>query len=214
MVNRAPTYYTRVAIVHLLPIFRHGVRNILNQVLRNPLFIEFDRQEEMRHYIGRCGLPDLQVVDCTTVQAVGLDAEYRTIRFARQLPSILIVRANDTKILEYMNAEGIDAAMVASEASVFELIECCRAFLKRRLSSVAVLRCVSSRETTTVSRQSLTPRQTEVLQCLIDGQTNDEIALYLNISVHTARCHVSAILKALGVSSRARASAVGREVLF
>ncbi|MEO1245928.1 MAG: LuxR C-terminal-related transcriptional regulator [Pseudomonadota bacterium] len=59
---------------------------------------------------------------------------------------------------------------------------------------------------------SLTPRQTEVLELLIDGRSNVEIAFELSISVNTVKAHVSAVLRVLEVPTRGRAAAVGHRL--
>ncbi len=51
----------------------------------------------------------------------------------------------------------------------------------------------------------LTPRQTEVLALLLQGQTNKMIARDLQVSVETVKDHVAAVLRALNVSSRTQA---------
>lgn len=51
----------------------------------------------------------------------------------------------------------------------------------------------------------LTPRQTDVLALLLQGQPNKLIARELNLSVETVKDHVAAVLRALGVSSRTQA---------
>lgn len=57
--------------------------------------------------------------------------------------------------------------------------------------------------------EPLTRREREVLQMLAAGLANKEIAARLNISEHTAKFHVAAILGKLGASSRAEAVALG-----
>jgi len=52
----------------------------------------------------------------------------------------------------------------------------------------------------------LTPRQQEVLEKLIHGYSNKEIAKLLNMAESTVCVHISAILKALDVSNRTRAA--------
>lgn len=54
----------------------------------------------------------------------------------------------------------------------------------------------------------LTPREHEVLELLVEGLTNPEIAERLTVSRSTARAHVSHILSKLDVSNRAEAVAL------
>jgi DNA-binding NarL/FixJ family response regulator len=51
----------------------------------------------------------------------------------------------------------------------------------------------------------LTPRQTDVLNLLLRGQSNKLIARELDLSVETVKDHVAAVLRALGVHSRTQA---------
>lgn len=52
----------------------------------------------------------------------------------------------------------------------------------------------------------LSPREREVLQLLVRGQTNREIAQNLTVSVSTIKIHVEHILAKLGVSDRTQAA--------
>lgn len=58
-------------------------------------------------------------------------------------------------------------------------------------------------------QEVLTTREVQVLNQLVDGLSNRAIAQALNISEHTVKFHISAILSKLGVSSRTEAVAVG-----
>jgi DNA-binding NarL/FixJ family response regulator len=53
--------------------------------------------------------------------------------------------------------------------------------------------------------EPLTPRERQVLQMLASGLANKEIAAKLNISDHTAKFHVAAILGKLGAATRTEA---------
>jgi DNA-binding NarL/FixJ family response regulator len=50
--------------------------------------------------------------------------------------------------------------------------------------------------------RSLTPRQQEVLELMVEGRTNREIADSLGIAEATAKLHVSALLRAMDVRTR------------
>lgn len=60
----------------------------------------------------------------------------------------------------------------------------------------------------TVDSPSLTERQLDVLHLLVDGRTNAQIALALDLSVPTVKKHVSGILNRLDVCSRTEAVAL------
>jgi PAS domain S-box-containing protein len=57
----------------------------------------------------------------------------------------------------------------------------------------------------------LTPRQAEVLRLLGEGLTTDAIASRLGVAAETARNHIRAVLRGLGVHSRLEAVVEGRE---
>jgi DNA-binding NarL/FixJ family response regulator len=57
-------------------------------------------------------------------------------------------------------------------------------------------------------RPTLSPREVEVLALLAEGAPNKVIARRLNISVHTAKFHVAAILIKLGAANRTDAIAI------
>jgi DNA-binding NarL/FixJ family response regulator len=53
--------------------------------------------------------------------------------------------------------------------------------------------------------EALTPREAEVLNLIAEGLPNKTIAIRLNISEHTVKFHVNAILTKLGAQSRTEA---------
>lgn len=72
----------------------------------------------------------------------------------------------------------------------------------------------SRRESSTerlVEEVQLTPRQAEVLRLLGEGLSTYAIASRLGIAVETARNHIRAVLRGLGVHSRLEAVVEGRE---
>jgi DNA-binding NarL/FixJ family response regulator len=58
----------------------------------------------------------------------------------------------------------------------------------------------------------LTPRETEVLELIVEGATNAQIARALVISAKTVDHHVSAVLAKLGVASRRDAGAAAERL--
>lgn len=60
----------------------------------------------------------------------------------------------------------------------------------------------------------LTNRENEVLTLLSKGFTNIEIAKELNISIHTAKAHVSSILKKMNVKNRLLAATTSKNSIL
>ena len=63
------------------------------------------------------------------------------------------------------------------------------------------------------ARQTLTPRQHEVLELLVQGKSNREIAEAMGLSENTVKVHLAAIYRVLGVSSRVEAVLAGTKRL-
>jgi DNA-binding CsgD family transcriptional regulator len=68
------------------------------------------------------------------------------------------------------------------------------------------------RPSTRANPAGLTSREVEVLQLVVDGLTNAEIATQLFVSDKTVEHHVSRILAKLGVASRREAARIGRQL--
>ncbi|MCC1480250.1 response regulator transcription factor [Roseibaca sp. Y0-43] len=65
---------------------------------------------------------------------------------------------------------------------------------------------------TEASALSLTPRETQVLAALCDGQTNKEIARSLNLSEPTIKLHVKTLYRRLGATNRTQAAMIARNL--
>jgi DNA-binding NarL/FixJ family response regulator len=61
---------------------------------------------------------------------------------------------------------------------------------------------------TTGDRPALTARERQVASLLVEGASNKVIARRLDISVHTAKFHVAAVLEKLGARNRSDAVAI------
>lgn len=68
-------------------------------------------------------------------------------------------------------------------------------------------------ERNALAASGLTPRQIDVLELLLQGQSNKLIARALNLSVETIKDHVAAVLRALNVSTRTQAVLAASEIL-
>ena len=77
------------------------------------------------------------------------------------------------------------------------------------LSEMSPQRLPRKRSVESISEQfSLTAAQTRVMELMVEGRTNREIAELLGLAEGTVKVHCSAILRALGVANRAQALVV------
>jgi DNA-binding NarL/FixJ family response regulator len=94
-------------------------------------------------------------------------------------------------LLRHTNAEKLQAAILAVSQGLVAL--------DPRLTSAALARPEADPPR---PAEALTPRDLEVLQLLAEGLPNKAIARRLDISDHTVKFHVNAILSKLGAQSR------------
>ncbi|MFL5357994.1 LuxR C-terminal-related transcriptional regulator [Archangium sp.] len=71
--------------------------------------------------------------------------------------------------------------------------------------ALSALRTPARASSSTAAPEGLTPREREVLALLAEGLSNKAIAERLDISEHTAKFHVNAVLAKLGVQRRTEA---------
>ena len=72
-----------------------------------------------------------------------------------------------------------------------------------------VLNALPARSTAT---DMLTPRQQEVLELVVRGKSNKEIARTLKLGEGTVKVHMAGLFRALGVNSRAAAAVAGLQM--
>lgn len=59
-----------------------------------------------------------------------------------------------------------------------------------------------------IEGETLTGRENEVLRALVRGASTSDIALTLDISLHTVRTHIQSVMRKLNVTTRAKATQV------
>jgi DNA-binding NarL/FixJ family response regulator len=65
----------------------------------------------------------------------------------------------------------------------------------------------------TTAADTLTPRQREVLELLLKGKSNKEIARALKLGEGTVKVHMAGLFRALGVNTRAAAAVAGMQMV-
>lgn len=154
-------------------------------------------------------MPDVILMDLSLPKIDGTNA-IRMIR--KQLPQIQVIALTSFKE-DKLVKNALEAGAIGyllKNVSAEELAQAIRAAYHGRatLSPEVAQVLVQNANRPPDPGQDLTAREREVLDLLIDGLTNSQIAEKLTVSPSTIKSHVSNILSKLGVASRTEAVAL------
>jgi DNA-binding NarL/FixJ family response regulator len=148
------------------------------------------------------------------IRMPGLDGLEATQRIKNRLPStsviVLTVYDDDSYVVSAIKAGA--GGYLVKDASKDLLIHTIRAvtsggiLIKTSLLREAIQGLTSAPAQSTGLLNKLTPREQQVLQLIVQGQTNKEIGQTLHISEDTTKKYVQSILLKLDVSDRTQAA--------
>jgi DNA-binding NarL/FixJ family response regulator len=152
--------------------------------------------------------PDIAIVDYNMPDLSGL-AVLKAIR-QEALPTqvvLLTASASDAQLLDMMEAGA--AAILLKEAAADMLLDCLRSvadFGSCAPSEIIASALERERERRAVWQRlaaTLTPRELEIVDLAVAGETNKQIAYHLGVSEGTTKVHLNSIFRKLQVASRA-----------
>ncbi|MDH5354170.1 MAG: response regulator transcription factor [Gammaproteobacteria bacterium] len=192
-------------------LFRDGMHWVLAQLDNNLQIFDAGNYEEGKSCIDENPDLDLILLDLGLPEMTDIEI-FKAIRADLPATPIVVLSGNDdrAKVQEMLNlgARGYIPKSTNAELLInsLRLILAGGFYIPRE--------ALPSQDTATeelVTDQSyladapLTPRQQDVLQRLVHGDSNKAISAKLNMSVSTVRVHIAAILKELDVSNRTQA---------
>jgi DNA-binding NarL/FixJ family response regulator len=183
---------TRVAIVDDHPTLREGTSGLI------------DREPDLR-VVGTAGTlaeaeallagsepPDVIVLDIRLGSEHGLDG-LTTLARPGHAPAIVVWTAYDLPQYAAYAMRAGAAGFVLKTAPTQELLEAIRAAAR---GGVHFTRRPGPAE------PPLSEREHELVRCIVDGRTNDEIASAVGVGTRTVEAHLTRLYERFGVQSR------------
>jgi DNA-binding NarL/FixJ family response regulator len=203
----------RIVIAEEHPLFRSALRGVLSEQAHLEVVGEAADGEQAVELCRRFR-PELVLMGLRMPRMDGLEA---TRAIKREFPStaVLVVTAfEDPDHLSEAIKAGA-AGYVLKSAHAGQIIEAVRKVLlgesplnqevAMRLLTRLLLKDVPKEDGEEALAEPLSPREVEVLRLMSRGQTNQQIAHNLLVSVSTVKKHVHNVLRKLGVSDRTQA---------
>ena len=144
--------------------------------------------------------PDVIVMDCALPQVNGIEASRRILASRPEIAILMLsMHSEDTLIRQALEAGA--KGYVLKNAMDLDLVSA----IKKVAEGKTVLDSQITRGGTLKGERDtgLTPRELEILQHIVAGKSNKEIALELNLSVNTVSVHRANIMDALGIHKTA-----------
>jgi DNA-binding NarL/FixJ family response regulator len=152
------------------------------------------------------GGADVLVVDVTMPDGSGLSLA-RTARSAYPELGIVVLTMHndDDTLLEALDAGA--SALVLKSSSSDEVLDAIRrsASAPDAFTATGLGAALRRRDTVAAAKPVLTPRETEVLMRLVDGDSVATVAKQLYMSESTVKTHVARVYEKLGAHNRASA---------
>jgi DNA-binding NarL/FixJ family response regulator len=195
----------RIVLVDDHPVVRSGIRTLLEKAQELEIVGEADRGEAVQALVAEAH-PDVLLLDMELPDIDGIQVA-KQIQQSEPGVKILALSAHDDPVYIRGLLETGAAGYLMKEEAPEAIIEAVRGVAQGDKGWVS--RKVAARVAAWMEAEgkgTLSTREQEVLRHVVQGQTNQAIAVDLGISEKTVEKHVGEIFIKLGVTSRVEAA--------
>lgn len=191
----------RVLIVEDHNVVRQGLVALLNVVEGLEVVGEAsDGVEAIAEY--RKSRPDITLVDLRLPKLSGVEVIQR-IRMEAPQARLIVLTTYDGDEDIYRALKAGAKAYLLKGMTTQELITTIR---EVHAGKSHIPPAIAERLAERVGTEDLTPREADVLEQIVSGKSNKEIATELEISEATVKTHINSLLSKLGVTDRTQAA--------
>ncbi len=197
----------KVLIADDHPIVCAGIHNLLEDAVGIQVVGEANSGAEALEKI-KSMRPDVVLLDMELSDMSGVDV-IQQVNAAGLSPKVLGLSSyDDREFISQLLSHGAAGYLLKDEVPR-QIVEAVRGVARGETGWVS--RRVAARLSQILQKEKeggshLTPRELEVLRCVVEGKTNGEIGVSLGISEKTIEKHLDTIFRKLGVTSRVQAA--------
>lgn len=150
--------------------------------------------------------PDIVIMDIGLPDLDGIEATRRILEINPEFRVLMLSMHNEPEIVCAALAAGAHGYLL-KDCAAEELLEGIltilrgETFISRQIAGAVVRNLLAQQTTTARSAAKLSPRETQILTMLAQGNNNKEIAWQLQISVKTVETHRQQLTKKLNIFS-------------
>jgi DNA-binding NarL/FixJ family response regulator len=191
----------RVLVVEDHNVVRQGLVALLKLVEGIEVVAEAaDGVEAIAHF--RKHHPDITLIDLRLPKMSGVEVIQR-VRIESPQARFVVLTTYDGDEDIYRALKGGAKAYLLKGMTTDELITTIR---EVHAGKSHIPPAIAERLAERVGTEDLTPRESEVLEQIVAGKSNKEIAAALDISEATVKTHINTLLSKLGVTDRTQAA--------
>lgn len=198
------TANTTILIADDHELVREGLRHSLTEFANALTILSASNFSEAFDAINNNPDLSLALIDLNMPDMNGIQALNKMMSEFPSLPVVVLSASEDVDVMHEIIEMGAMGFIPKSESNAV-IISAVQLVLSGGIYLPRVLLNPKKQKFNNTVKSALTPRQTEVLTLLTNGESNKAIARDLGLSDITVKAHLSAIFKALNVSNRTQA---------
>lgn len=190
-------------------LFREGMRHVLRSLGESVVVMEASNSDSAIRAVKEHPDMDLVLLD---LNMPGKDGFSALELFSRHYPALpVVILSASTRRSDMQRALDMGAmGFIPKESTGSVVINALRLVMSGSIYVPPALAGMGSPDSFHSEKRNaeLTARQLEVLQFMVEGRSNKDIARHMNLAEATVKMHVTAILKALNADNRTQAVVV------